>query len=44
MKASAVISAPSSPVCQAPVVMMTRPVIDTTMIVSMKVWVIDTRP
>src|SRR5690606_3168889 len=38
-----------NPVCgsisfQTPVVMITSPVQDTTMIVSMKVWVIDTSP
>ncbi len=42
--ASAVIAAPSSPDDHAPEVMMTRPVNDTTMMVSMNVWVIDTSP
>ena len=41
---SAVSAAPVEPLRQTPVVKMTRPVILTTMIVSMKVWVIETKP
>ncbi len=37
-------AAPFLSVIHAPVEMITSAVIDTTMIVSMKVWVIDTRP
>ena len=38
------VAAKSEPCSHTPVVMITRPVNVTTMIVSMKVWVMDTRP